>query len=87
MTKIILITYDLKSPWQNYEWLYNAIKDGHTWWHYLESTWIIKTTATVDQLTDQLKPFLDTNDHIFIVDITSSSRQGRLPLKAWEWFK
>ena len=47
----LLITYDLNAPGQKYDDLYQEIKDlGSTWWHYLDSTWVVKTTLTPDQV-------------------------------------
>lgn len=85
---IALITYELKQPDRDYSNLYNVIKDaGISWWHYLESVWIINTTLTVDALSSMVKSNLDEKDLLFVVDITNCKYQGWLPSKAWQLFK
>lgn len=41
---LYIISYDLREPDRDYTGLYDALKGFSNWWHYLESTWIIKTT-------------------------------------------
>ena len=84
---ILLINYDLKKPGQDYTALYNAIKGAPSWWHYLESTWIIRTNETPQVWSERLRRVMDINDHILVVDITSRPRWGWLPQKAWEWLR
>lgn len=63
-----LISYDLNKPGQNYSDLYDAIKKvGSTWWHCLDSTWIVKSTKSAAQIRDALLPCLDKNDRILVV--------------------
>lgn len=85
---LVLITYDLKQPERNYDTMYEAIKQcGTAWWHYLESVWIVNTHSTPQECYNRIKPNMDDNDYLFIVDITKQNRQGWLPTKAWEWLK
>lgn len=82
---ILLITYDLRLPGKNYDALYEAIKGAPAWWHYLESTWVVSTGESVTVWQDRLLSKIDSNDHLFVVDITKAQRGGWLPKKAWEW--
>lgn len=85
---INLITYDLKQPDRNYEALYESIKQcGTTWWHYLDSIWLVRTELNPSQCYDRIRPNIDENDSMFIVEITGQQRQGWLPKDAWEWIK
>lgn len=84
---ILLITYDLKKPGKDYTALHNVIKTAPKWWHYLESTWIIQTYESVDIWNSRLTKVLDQNDHLLIIDITKSPRQGWLPKEAWDWIR
>ena len=83
---IYLITYELKSN-SSYENFYNAIKLYTGWWHYLDKTWLIKTSETPKQIYDKLKPTLNGSDYLFIVkvDLTSGNYFGFLSKGAWEW--
>lgn len=83
---LYLISYDLKDPGQNYSNVQAAIKRlGMGWWHYLESTWIIYTTFDATYITNCLKQCMDTNDSLFVVDISKGDRDGLLPQEAWKW--
>lgn len=87
--KAYLITYDLNKSGQNYSGLYDAIKTASyndTWWHYLDSTWIIKSSMTTSQVYDILKPYIDNNDHILVIEVVENY-YGFLPNDAWKYLK
>ena len=84
---IFLISYDLNVPGKNYNELYKTIKSAGTWWHYLESTWLIKTEESIATWNKRLIKNLDENDRLFIVDITGQDNDGWLEKKAWEWIR
>ncbi|MCK4822773.1 hypothetical protein KA005_43820 [bacterium] len=82
--KVFLVSYDLKKPGRNYTELYEALKKAHTWWHYLDSCWLLKTSLSARQLFDSLKPHIDGNDFLLIIEVTKNYT-GWLPQKAWDW--
>lgn len=84
---IYLITYDLKKPGRDYNSLHETIKSAKSWWHYLESTWLIHTNLSVEDWSDKIRNVIDTNDLFLIVDITKQPRQGWLIKKAWSWIR
>jgi CRISPR/Cas system-associated endoribonuclease Cas2 len=69
MMSVFLITYDLKSPGQNYQSVYDYLKK-YNYCKGLESVWLIDTTKTATQIRDDLMKITDTNDEIFVVKIT-----------------
>ncbi|NLD38347.1 MAG: hypothetical protein GX654_15915 [Desulfatiglans sp.] len=83
---LLLITYDLKKPGQDYSKLYEAIKSEGWWWHHLDSTWIVKTNNGPEHWYNKLSQHLDANDYIFICEL-KDNYYGFLPNKAWEWLK
>ncbi len=87
MSKTYLITYDLKKPGQNYSELYAAIKNEGDWQHPLESTWVVKvgSFATANNIYERLRPKIDQNDFLFVVEITKQDRQGWLAKTFWTW--
>jgi len=89
MAKFFLITYDLKSPGQNYNKLYESIKAFGEWQHPLESTWFIKVSNDINAETiyNSVRPNMDSNDNLFIVDITDRNYYGWLSKNFWPWFK
>lgn len=83
---ILLITYDLHKPGQDYPGLHDALKSSGWWWHHLDSTWIIKTNSTPQQWYEKLASILDQNDYVFICEV-KRNYWGFLPEKAWQWLK
>jgi len=84
-----LIGYDLNRNDDDYSELIAAIKNlTGTWWHNLDSTWLVKTDLSASQVRDHLKPHLDSNDEMLVIDITGDSAAwtGFSP-KASKWLK
>jgi hypothetical protein len=82
---ILLVSYDLKAPGRDYESLYEVLKSASSWWHYLESTWLLYTSESVKNWADRIKGAIDENDNFIVVDITKRERQGWLEKEAWDW--
>jgi len=81
---IYLISYALNRSDKDYSQLINKLKSYETWWHYLDSTWLISTNKDAENIYKDLMPFLDEDDSILIINV-GKDRQGWLPKKAWEW--
>ena len=87
--KVYNISYHFKnsniaSLLNNRSGLYDELKKFSAWWHYLESTWLIKTEATPNQILEKLQPHLVKDDLILIIEVTTNY-QGLLPQEAWDW--
>ncbi len=80
------ISYDLKKPGQDYSGLFEAIKSLGSWWHYLESSWLVDTHYNASQIFERVKGHIDQNDLILIIGVTNDYA-GWLPQKAWDWIK
>jgi hypothetical protein len=81
-----LITYDLNRPGQKYDELYEEIKAlGTSWWHYLDSTWLVASSLSCDAIVDRLRKHMDSGDQCLVVDVSGDSKQGWLPQEAWDW--
>lgn len=88
MKKSFLITYDLHSPGQDYETLIEGIKKlGTTWWHCLDSVWIIKSTLTCSVIRDRLGKYIDKNDELLVVELTGSWATSHLSKNCNDWLK
>lgn len=81
---IYAINYDLKQPGRNYEELHKAIKALGTWWHYLDSTWLVDTTLSAKEVWDRLGSHVDQNDAVLVIGVTRNY-SGWLPQRAWDW--
>ena len=82
--KAYLITYDLKAPGRNYESLYQGIKSCGKWWHYLQSSWIVATNESSQQIWNRLAATIDQTDFLLIIEVRKD-RYGWLPKDAWDW--
>lgn len=82
--RVLLVSYDLKKPGRDYSGLYDTLKTAPSWWHYLESCWLLKTDLSPNDLWDGIRQHIDRNDYVLIIEVTSSY-QGWLPEKAWDW--
>lgn len=69
---IYAVCYDLNKSGQNYDGLIAAIKKVGTWWHYLDSTWLVSSNGSSSTIRDYLMPFIDANDELLVVAL----RQG-----------
>lgn len=86
--KKYLITCNLKTPNWNYTGFLTAITQLGAWWHYIDSTWIIKDTNHTPQTMHQiLGPHLSRTDYILIVEIVNTNKYGWLPPDAWQWLE
>ncbi len=83
----ILIGYDLNKTGQDYSTLIEKIKTFATWWHHLDSTWIVKTDLTCVQVRDILKSLIDSNDELLVVKLTSEGAWCGFNEKGSKWLK
>lgn len=83
-----MIGYDLNKPGQNYDDLYEAIKNqGSTWWHHLDSTWIIVSTKTAVDIRDNLSKYLDSNDKLLVAKLSGEAAWKGFSDKGSDWLK
>ena len=85
----LMVGYDLNKPDKDYKPLIEAIKKlGTSWWHYLDSTWLVVTTKTTATARDELKKHTDGNDELLVMDVTGDgwSTTG-FSKEATEWLQ
>ena len=65
-----LITYDLNQEVRRPN-IVKKIKDSFpTWAKLSESSYAVATAETVDQVYARLKPLLDSNDSLYVINLT-----------------
>ena len=84
---VYLVGYDLNKPGQDYSDLFEAIKSYGTWWHHLDSTWIIVTDETAVQVRDYLRQYIDDNDELLVVTIGPPAAWYGFTDKGSQWLK
>ena len=83
-----IITYDLHKVGQNYDGLIDQIKESYpTNWHVQLSVWIVQTASTSAQIRDNLKPYLDSNDKLFVAKLTGEAAWFRYSQNVTDWLK
>src|SRR5665213_1103208 len=66
--KPYLIRYDLDKPGQNYSGLITKLQ-GAGAIRVLKSQWALKTSLVPTQIRDALRPLIDSNDRLLIIEI------------------
>lgn len=80
-----IISYDLIGQGRDYETLHQKIKDIGTWWHCLESVWIVKSNNTAAQIRDYLGNYLDSNDKLLVIKVTNGWATKNLSSECNKW--
>lgn len=81
-----IVAYDLNAPGQNYKKMTEALEAyGTNQKKILETTWLLKTRKSAQEIYDDLTRNLDSNDYIIVIEVVPSNKQGWLPKAAWEW--
>lgn len=84
----IMVSYDLNAPGQDYSDLIVKLKSYGTYWHHLDSLWLIKTRETYKDVRDILKPYLDKNDELLVMDVTGDAAAwSGFSERARKWLK
>jgi len=73
MSNNLHISYDLYAPGQNYDKVIERIKQLGMWAKVHMSFWYVNSTYTAEQAVEFLKPVLDLNDKVYVVDATNNS--------------
>lgn len=83
-----MITYDLNSEGQNYDKVIEAIKEASTgaWCSYWKSSYLIKSNLTVQQVSDKITPYVDSNDSLIVIEV-KKNYQGWLTEKQWKYIR
>ncbi len=78
------VNYDLRTPSDHYDPLSDEIKKCAGWWHFLQSTWLVATAETADELADRLLRVIGATDYLLVIAV-GRKFQGNLPPIAWKW--
>ncbi|MBU2340283.1 MAG: hypothetical protein KKE77_03460 [Alphaproteobacteria bacterium] len=73
MANNLHVSYDLITPGQNYDKVIERIKQLGSWAKPHMSFWYVNSTYTASQAVDYIKPALDVNDKVYVVDATNNT--------------
>src|SRR5215218_5747514 len=65
-----MVSYDLKSQGKDYSALIQALQEGYrSYWHCLDSIWLIVADQNHTQVRDYLLQHIDDNDKLIVADL------------------
>lgn len=82
-----IISYDLCNSGKNYEALYEKIHSYEFWAQITESTYFISTSSNCTSVRDNLYSVLDSDDKLFVADLTGTAAWQGLPSNVSEYLK
>lgn len=85
--QVYSISYDLHKLGQNYTSLYTEIKSLGSWWHCLDSTWLVVTTLSAVQVRDRLINKIDKNDKLLVTRLSGEAAWQGFESQCSEWLK
>ena len=84
----LLIGYDLNRSGQDYDELIDALKSYPRWWHYLDSTWLIKTELSATAVRNTLGKLIDANDELLVVNVSNDPWASKgFNAKGTDWLR
>jgi len=85
MSRVLMISYDLVNPGQNYESLIQKIKAYSKWARLGGSAYLILTDKSPKEVRDSLAQVLDANDKIWVGVAPAPSAWKGLPPAVSNW--
>ena len=83
---IYSVSYDLNKEGQKYREVIDELKGSDSWARPTESQFLISTRETPKQVYERVAPHLDSNDEIFIIEVTGNY-YGVLSQTVWDWIR
>ena len=80
-----IVSYDLSQPHRNYKALFEELDKFPNWSRPLESVWILDTDLTTEQIVDRLRRVLDSDDKLFVAEMTSSWTSWNIHATVVKW--
>lgn len=83
----LLVSYDLIRPEnsEDYKRLGDRIKQFPNWAKPLESVWIIQTADGPAAVRDALKPYIESNDKLIVVEMSGSWASFNIGTEVSSW--
>lgn len=82
---ILLVTYDLNKPGQDYSDFHKTIK-AYNWAKLSESSYAIETNENPQSIYNKLVPHMDKNNQVYVITL-KSPYWGLGPQEANDWLK
>jgi hypothetical protein len=84
----LMIGYDLNKSGKDYSGLTQEIKDTFpTYWHHLDSTWLVVTDMEPKDVRDLLKSHIDSDDELLVATIAPPAAWMGFNDRGSKWLK
>ena len=81
-----MVSYDLKTPDKDYSALIKALQEGYrSYWHCLDSTWLIVADQNHAQVRDYLLQRIGNNDQLLVADLGGNAAWHGFNDECSEW--
>ena len=80
-----IVTYDLHKDGQNYDDLIIAIKSFRAWAKINQSVWAVQSNLRCAEIRNKLKPYIDSNDRLFVAELSGDAAWTGLPVEVSNW--
>lgn len=87
MSNSKIISYDLCKSGKNYNDLYEKIHSYGVWAQITESTYFISTPSSCSTVRDDLMSVLDSDDKLFVAELTGVAAWCGIPNNVSEYLK
>lgn len=84
---VYVVSYDLNRPGQDYQDLHEAIKACGSWWHCLDSTWMVSSQMAAIDIANRLWPTMDQNDKLLVTPVAPGSAWAGFSDECELWIK
>lgn len=82
---VLLVTYDLRTPGQDYSGLLSTIK-SYAWARLSESSYAIDCYKSAAVIYEELRPHMDSNDNLLVIPL-ASPWYGYAPRDVIQWLE
>ena len=87
-----MIGFDLNREGKNYSERHKALTERleklfSTYWHHLDSTWIVVSDLSAKEIRDDLKKALDDNDELLVAGLNGEGAWTGFNEKGSAWLK
>jgi hypothetical protein len=87
---VYLFTWDLNKEGAHYTQARNRLVERlkqyeHTYDSGLDSVWFLSTNWTADQVSADLRKYMDDNDKSIVTQLSKGTHQGWLTKAVWDW--
>ncbi len=87
-----MIGYDINKEGAAYQAVNKALSDAikslfGTWWHNLDSTWLVVSEMKATEIRDALGRHIDSNDELLVAELSGTAAWKGFNQKASDWLK